>query len=144
MEEPTGATSGSMAINLPLHSHLGPINCCPCHLRATPAPSIPLLRRRQVSTTRDASARSRQHSRLRDKGRLNREQLTAWITPSVCARLGHQGSRLPFPTRGYTEAPQRLTEIGAGMVHLLQFQTLYFSERLPWRHGFLHHTLYGC
>lgn len=33
-EESAAGTSGSMGINLPLRSYLGPINCRPCQRRA--------------------------------------------------------------------------------------------------------------
>ncbi len=69
IEEPAGGGSGSMAINPPLHSHLGPINCCPCHLPGTPVLSIPQLHSSQVSTAWDVSTRSRQqgqHSKTED------------------------------------------------------------------------------
>lgn len=129
MEEPAGGGSGSMAINLPLHSHLGPINCCPCHLLGTPVLSIPRLHSSQVSTAWDVSARSRQqgrHSKTKD----------ILIENNRLVGLGRQDSLLPFFFSlhlliwEYTEVPQCLTEISVCVVHLQQFKTFDCSERL--------------
>lgn len=141
MEEPAGGRSGSMAINLPLHSHLGPINCCPCHLLGTPVLSILRLHSSQVSTACDVSARSRQqgrHSETKDILIENNWLLGFdWVCVHVHSNVHDWAARshsflffLHLLMWEYTEVPQCLTEITAGVVHLQQFITFYCSERL--------------
>lgn len=139
MEGAAGGRSGSMAINLPLHSHLGPINCCPCHLLGTPVLSIPQLHSSQVSTAWDVFARSRQqgrHSKTKDILIENNWLVGLdWVCVCVCTRcawLGRQESQLPFLHLliWYIEVPQCSTEITVGGVHLQQFKTFYFPKRL--------------
>lgn len=82
MEEPAGGKSGSIAINLALRSHLGPIHRRPCHLIGG------LLRcRYQSRAVADFPRRPQDQGGLlvrQDKGRLDREQWTTWLGPRAC------------------------------------------------------------
>lgn len=141
MEDSAGGGSGSMAINLPLHSHLGPINCCPCRLLGR---LYCQYRRCTVAAAWDVFTRSRQqdrHSKTKDVLIENN-----WLARIVCVCVfvctlmhmiqlpGDAASSHPsfLPSyhlsSEYPEVSQCSTEITVD-VYLQQFKTFNFSER---------------
>lgn len=148
MEEPTGGRSGSMAINLPLHSHLGPINCCSCHLLGTPVLSIPRLHRSQVSTAWDVSARSRQQGQLSKTKDILIEKNWLLGLDWVCVHVH------AWPIRSHSFLflhlrIHRSTSVLNGDNCRCGTYTAISNVLLLWKtlllcHGFLHYTLYVC
>lgn len=136
MEEPAGGRSGSMAINLPLRSHLGPINCCPCHLLGTPVLSIPWPHHSQVSPAWDVSARQEDwHSKTKNVLIENNWLFVLVWVCVLCTQVyvtwqsAVTASFLHLLISEYREVHLCSNETAASLVHIMQFKTFYCSAK---------------
>lgn len=129
MEEPVRGKSGSIAINLALRSHLGPIHRRPCHLlggRLRRRYQRP--RRRQVSPP---PAGSRQHagSARQRTSRWRTIDYLAW-TMCVCVCVRSQTCMLlPIGTPSICENTHRLSSRQRNLFYSVSANALHVCEK---------------